>query len=223
VLIRHLWQLKTVVFLHWCLIKVAGVKVYPRQTCNFRFHAVSACSNHVIGLWCHRPMHALTACIAPWHHRLILHGFFCFDSISDIPLLQLLWCLIHTFLLISMSKSNVCCKKDRNISCQNLATSQTWTFISDQPPGDEWRRKNRQWPHWHLHSDPAREFHRLNSIQNSSFYFNFILGIFQIYGTEACAIKFFTDVIIKFSIRLVFVNSKEINTKDRCVAIDIRE
>ncbi len=55
-------------------VKVAGMKVYPRQTWNFRSHAVSAC----IGLWhhrlmhaCHRPMHACTACIAPWHHRLM--------------------------------------------------------------------------------------------------------------------------------------------------------
>jgi hypothetical protein len=39
---------------------------------NFRSHTVSVC----IGLWCyrpmhehHRPMHARTACIAPWHHR----------------------------------------------------------------------------------------------------------------------------------------------------------
>ncbi len=53
--------------------KVAGVKVYQRQTWNYRPHAVSAC----IGLWHHRlmhahhrPMHACTACIAPWHHRL---------------------------------------------------------------------------------------------------------------------------------------------------------
>ncbi len=37
--------------------KVAGVKVYLRQTWNFRSHAVSAC----IGLWHHRLMHA--------HHR----------------------------------------------------------------------------------------------------------------------------------------------------------
>ncbi len=35
----------------WNLHKVAGVKVYLRQTWNFRYHAVSAC----IGLWCHRP------------------------------------------------------------------------------------------------------------------------------------------------------------------------
>jgi len=29
------------------MLKVAGVKVYPRQTRNLRTHAVSACSNHV--------------------------------------------------------------------------------------------------------------------------------------------------------------------------------
>jgi len=45
--------------------KVAGVKVYPRQTWNFRSLAVSAC----IGLWHHRLMHARTACIASWCHR----------------------------------------------------------------------------------------------------------------------------------------------------------
>jgi hypothetical protein len=51
---------------------VAGVKVYPRQTLNFRSHAVSTC----IGLRHHRLMHApqmlmyaCTACIAPWYHR----------------------------------------------------------------------------------------------------------------------------------------------------------
>ncbi len=56
------------------LCKVAGVKVYLRQTWNFRSRAVSAC----ISLWCHRPMHAphrlmhaCTACIAPWCHRLM--------------------------------------------------------------------------------------------------------------------------------------------------------
>ncbi len=47
--------------------KVAGVKIYLRQTWNFRSHAVSAC----IGMWHHRPMDARTACIAPWHHRLM--------------------------------------------------------------------------------------------------------------------------------------------------------
>ncbi len=52
--------------------KVAGVKVYLRQTWNFRSHAVSAC----ISLWHHWPMHAphrlmhaCTACITPWCHR----------------------------------------------------------------------------------------------------------------------------------------------------------
>ncbi len=52
--------------------KVAGVKVYPRQTWNFMSHAVSTC----ISLWCHsllhaphRHMHACTACNAPWHLR----------------------------------------------------------------------------------------------------------------------------------------------------------
>jgi hypothetical protein len=49
----------------------SGVKVYQRQTWNIRSHAVSACSNLVIGMWCHRPMHACTACIAAWHHRLM--------------------------------------------------------------------------------------------------------------------------------------------------------
>ncbi len=56
------------------LSKVAGVKVYLRQNWNFRSHAVSA----YISLWHQRPMHAphrltyaCTACIAPWHHRLM--------------------------------------------------------------------------------------------------------------------------------------------------------
>ncbi len=73
--------------------KVAGVKVYLRQTWNFRSHAVSAC----IGLWCHRPMlaphrlmHACTACIAPWHHRL-MHAVTAWAV--------LLWfCLRYTFI-----------------------------------------------------------------------------------------------------------------------------
>ncbi len=42
--------------------KVAGVKVYPRQTWIFRAHAVSAC----IGLWFHGAMHAVHACIGLW-------------------------------------------------------------------------------------------------------------------------------------------------------------
>ncbi len=47
--------------------KVAGVKVYPIQTWNFRSHAISAWSNHVIGpqchrcQWLHRPMHSVIA------------------------------------------------------------------------------------------------------------------------------------------------------------------
>ncbi len=54
------------------LYNVTSVKVYSRQTSNFRSHAVSAC----VSLWCHRPMHAphriihaCTAWIAPWPHR----------------------------------------------------------------------------------------------------------------------------------------------------------
>jgi hypothetical protein len=31
VLIRHLWQLKTVVFLHWCLICAVLLAVYMKQ------------------------------------------------------------------------------------------------------------------------------------------------------------------------------------------------
>ncbi len=39
VLIRHLWQLKTVVFLHWCLIctvlfSVTTLGIYPREKCT---------------------------------------------------------------------------------------------------------------------------------------------------------------------------------------------
>ena len=52
--------------------KVTGVKVYPRQTWNFRAHAVSAC----ISLWHHGAMHAVQtcislsgACIGLSHHR----------------------------------------------------------------------------------------------------------------------------------------------------------
>ncbi len=37
--------------------KISGVKVYPRQTWNFRAHAVSAC----ISLWRHSAMHAVHA------------------------------------------------------------------------------------------------------------------------------------------------------------------
>jgi len=47
---------------HGYITKVAGVKIYLRQTWNFRSHAVSACRNHVIALWRHRPMHAVSAC-----------------------------------------------------------------------------------------------------------------------------------------------------------------
>ncbi len=59
--------------------------VYPRQTWNFRSHAVSAC----ICLWCHEPMHACTAFIAPWHHRP-MHAV-----TSCPPLFQ--FCLRYTF------------------------------------------------------------------------------------------------------------------------------
>ncbi len=43
--------------LKWIKSKAAGVKVYPRQTWNFRAHAVSAC----ISLWRHKTMHAVHA------------------------------------------------------------------------------------------------------------------------------------------------------------------
>ncbi len=51
-------------FLRGCLqrCKVAGVKVYTRQTWNFRAHAVSPC----IGLWRHGSMHAVCTCICLW-------------------------------------------------------------------------------------------------------------------------------------------------------------
>ncbi len=78
--------------------KVAGVLGISEKTWNFRYHAVSACSNHMISPWCHRPMHALTACIAPWHHRPILYWLSYFNFIKDIPLLQLLW--VHTACLV---------------------------------------------------------------------------------------------------------------------------
>jgi hypothetical protein len=42
---------------HSVSFKVVGVKVYPRQTWNFRAHTVSAC----IGLWHHGAMHAVHA------------------------------------------------------------------------------------------------------------------------------------------------------------------
>jgi len=51
-------------FKTWDIVKVAGVKVYLRQTWNFRSHAVSAC----IGLWHHWLMHA--------PHRL-MHCMYC--------------------------------------------------------------------------------------------------------------------------------------------------
>ncbi len=77
--------------------KVAGVKVYPRQTLNFTSYAVNACRNHVISPWHNKLMHALTTCITPWCHRLILHGLCCFDIVSDIPLLLLLCLYLFNF------------------------------------------------------------------------------------------------------------------------------
>jgi len=58
--------------------KVAGVKVYPRQTWNFRSHAVSACSNHMIGPWCHRLMHVTQADACMYHRDwTCLYGMYC--------------------------------------------------------------------------------------------------------------------------------------------------
>jgi len=81
-------------------VKVARVKVYLRQTWNFISHAVSACSNRVIGPWCHRHiqheftswcmLHTLPHDVTGWCMQL-LHGLCCFHFVSDIPLLQLLW------------------------------------------------------------------------------------------------------------------------------------
>ncbi len=78
-----------------CLLlipKVAGLKVYLRQTWNFISHALSAC----ISLWHHRPsmrvtdqcmhvLHALSHDITGWCMQL-LYGVWCLDFISDIPL-----------------------------------------------------------------------------------------------------------------------------------------
>ncbi len=62
------------------LFKVAGVKVYLRQTWNFRPHAVSTCSNHLIGTWCHSGHEVMGRCMQ------FLHGLGCFDFVLDIPL-----------------------------------------------------------------------------------------------------------------------------------------
>ncbi len=66
--------------------KVAGVKVYPRQTWNIKSHAVSACIGP-IGLWHHRLMHASTEWLGPWHHRpmhAVTAWLCCFHFISYI-------------------------------------------------------------------------------------------------------------------------------------------
>ncbi len=60
--------------------KVAGVKVYPRETWNFWSHAVSACSNHVTGPWYHCSQDVICWCMQ------LLHGLCCFNFVTDIPL-----------------------------------------------------------------------------------------------------------------------------------------
>ncbi len=69
-LLFQIWRSSILIAL---FIKVAGVKVYPRQTWNFRSHAVSACSNHVIGPWHHRLMHATQAD----RGKTCLYGMYC--------------------------------------------------------------------------------------------------------------------------------------------------
>ncbi len=93
---------KHIIIVHWWWCKVGGVKVYPRQTWNFRSHAVSVCSKP-----CYPPMtsqaDACHMCMQQpcySHHGVtgwcmqLLNGLCCFDFILDIPFLQLLckWC-----------------------------------------------------------------------------------------------------------------------------------
>ncbi len=98
--------------------KVAGVKVYPRQTWNFSSHVVIAC----ISLWHHRPMHACTACTAPWHHRLMhavtawsLLFWFCLGythrHLSNIDCLRFVMCpqLLPVLIVIRLLFFFFCC------------------------------------------------------------------------------------------------------------------
>ncbi len=75
--------LSRIYYLFWLLwqdvdSKVAGEKVYPRQTWNLISHVVSAFSNHEISLWCHRPMNATQADACMYHRdRTYLFGMYC--------------------------------------------------------------------------------------------------------------------------------------------------
>ncbi len=122
--------------------KVAGVKVHPRQTWNFRSHAVSAC----IGLWCHgqmhgphRLMHECTAYIAPWCHRPMhavtawaLLFWFCLGYTFN---LQLLWAvkrfIVQKMANIMVNPINGGCTNGRTIGKfkgSNPASADTTTL-----------------------------------------------------------------------------------------------
>ncbi len=99
--------------------KVAGVKIYPRQTWNFRAHAVSAC----IGLWHHGAMNAVCACISLWCHGPItwlLHALSSWD-------LKFQVCLGHTLLqlLCWMLKDH-----HRNLKYIECSLEVSWHFYA---------------------------------------------------------------------------------------------
>ncbi len=85
VLIKHLWLLKTVVFLHWLF-----QSSWSRGISEMKSKQQSPCS---ISLWCHGAMHAVNACIGLWHHgpfMWLLHALTAWD-------LKFQVCLGYTF------------------------------------------------------------------------------------------------------------------------------
>ncbi len=115
------------------MAKVAGVKVYLRQTWNFKSHAESACSNYVIGLWHHRLMHGLTACITPWHRRPILHGLCCkhcpMTSQANTAWALLFWfCLRYTFTPATLLNGNILNIDVHGIDHTHLLCFKVWAW-----------------------------------------------------------------------------------------------
>jgi hypothetical protein len=102
--------------------KLAGVKVYLRQTRNFRAHAVSAC----IGLWCHGAMHEVCACISLWcmhqpvmsqAHHMVAACTYCMGSkVSSLSRIYLYPSYFDRILLIFVNIailiSSVCLKQN---------------------------------------------------------------------------------------------------------------
>ncbi len=104
--------------------EVAGVKVYMRQTWNFRSHAVSACSNHMFD-----HMHVVTVTawtlisISSWIY--LCSSYFGLDSfLIHRHLIKLNWLMTYTSWLVM----NVSSVSGHSINIGSLSGHMCWQY-----------------------------------------------------------------------------------------------